>query len=251
MKKKHIIYGFHSCIEALKNKNRIINDIYINNPKYESKINLILKERNLHLKINFLEKIKFDKKIYEYIESKNEINHQGIFIETDLLLETNLYEFLSHHNSQNSSIVILDHVLDPSNIGSSMRICAAFNVDLIIFTKDHCPNPQSPLILKIASGAFENLKFSIVTNLSQTIDLLKKNGYWIYGLSLDHKNKKSIYETDFSTKSVIVMGSEENGLRKLTNDKIDFAINIPISKNIESLNISSALSIALYELNRP
>ena len=90
-----------------------------------------------------------------------------------------------------------------------------------------------------------------MTNLSQTIDLLKKNGYWIYGLSLDHKNKKSIYETDFSTKSVIVMGSEENGLRKLTNDKIDFAINIPISKNIESLNISSALSIALYELNRP
>jgi 23S rRNA (guanosine2251-2'-O)-methyltransferase len=262
--KKCIIYGKHSCFEAIKNINRKIISIFIieyESQKSKKEIEKIINLRNdkNNIEIYILNKNKFHdilfqkfKQIYNYKKNiSDQINHQNIFIEAESLKETNLFEFLNEaENQEYNKIVILDHVIDILNIGSIIRTCVAFNVDLLIMTKDHCPDFNHHSINKIASGALEKINISIVTNLSQTIDLLKKKKYWIYGLSLDHVNKKSIYNINFDKKSVLIMGSEGNGLRKLTNEKIDFAVYIPISNNIESLNVSSALSISLYELNR-
>jgi 23S rRNA (guanosine2251-2'-O)-methyltransferase len=259
-KKNCIIYGKHSSLEALKNIKRKIISINVLSTISDEILREIKKISRLgEIKINKFEKIKFEMLLKSRLDLKNshnlssqdKINHQGIFIEAERLSESNIFEFLENNESkEKSKIIILDHVLDTSNIGSIIRICASLGADLLILTKDHCPDFQTPAIMKIASGAGEHLEVCIVTNLASTIDLLKKNGYWVYGFSLGHSQKKSIFNVKFSQKSALILGSEEKGLRKLTNQKIDLAVYIPISNKVESLNVSSALSIGLFELTR-
>ena len=225
----------------------------------------IIQNQNLVKKICSLKRNEFENtlrkklkvKIHHqgmYIETEKlpeKINHQGIFIEAEKLSEKNIFEFLEQNKEKEySKIVILDHVVDSGNIGSIIRICVGLEVDLLVLTKDHCPDFQNPVIAKISSGTLEHLDIAVVTNLASTIDLLKKNDFWVYGLSLNHKEKQSIYDVKFSKKSAIIMGNEDKGLRKLTNEKIDIATYIPISEKVDSLNVSSALGITVFEISR-
>jgi 23S rRNA (guanosine2251-2'-O)-methyltransferase len=101
------------------------------------------------------------------------------------------------------------------------------------------------VIAKIASGALDIVPIITVTNLASTIDLLKKEDFCCYGMTLNHKDKEVINSVKFHDRSAIIFGAEHSGLRRLTNDKIDKAIYIPI-QNIDSLNVSSSSSIAFF-----
>ena len=143
---------------------------------------------------------------------------------------------------------MLDQVTDPNNIGSIMRSCILFNCKSVIVSKDNAPD-ITPSIAKAASGALEVVNYVKVTNLSNAIRKFKKNNFWVYGLDINNNNLDSNF--DIPKKCLLVLGAEGKGLRKLTKKECDRIISIPMNPNlifqIDSLNISNACAIALYE----
>ncbi len=246
-----IIYGRHPVAHALKNLKRDMIIFYMTEKVASDKeINDILELKEVKKK-KFTTKI-VDKKSLDKLcgsSSENVVLHQGIAILAKKLPEISIYEFLKNIEKKEKAVVLcLDQVKDPHNIGVILRNGAAFDVDGVILTKFHRPQ-ESSIIAKTACGALDIVPIITVTNLAQTIDLMKKHGFWSYGMSLTHRNKKNIYDVKFAKKSLVIFGNEGSGLRNLTNEKIDYPIYIPM-KNIDSLNVSSSSAILLYVINR-
>ena len=143
---------------------------------------------------------------------------------------------------------MLDQVQDPQNIGSIMRSAALFGCKTIIASRNNSPDMNSTII-KSASGGAEIVNYIKVTNLVRCIQEIKKKNYWVIGL--DSETKKTIDQLEMPKKCLFVIGSEHSGLRNLTKENCDYLVSIK-SKNImnlqiDSLNVSNATSIALYE----
>ena len=172
--------------------------------------------------------------------------HQGIALQALPLAPVSL-ESVSEKNVSKDVILILDQVTDPHNIGAILRSAAAFNASAIILADAHAPE-ETPALVKASCGGIEVVPLIRVSNLVRAIETLKKNGFWILGL--DGKAKRSISEEKLPDKTAFVLGSEGEGLRRLTEENCDLLIKLPISKRMESLNVSNAAAIALYEFNR-
>ena len=237
--KINIIYGFHAVKAALLNNQREHQELLIseNNNKiannYRSKIK----------KITVLNQKDF-KKLYG-----SEKSTQGIVLKTKDFERPSLEQFLKNENFNNRSVVVaLDQITDPQNIGSIMRSCALFNCKGILVAKDNSPD-LTPSLYKAASGAAEIVNYFRVTNLKRSISELKKYGYWAYGFD-SSENQKS-HNLNYSKKSILVFGSEGKGMRDLVKKECDEIIKLKIQPNlnfqIDSLNVSNAASIALYE----
>lgn len=144
-------------------------------------------------------------------------------------------------------ILVLDTVQDPHNLGACLRSAAAAGVNFVIAPKDKAVG-LTPTVRKVASGAAEIVPFIQVTNLARTLGWLKEQGVWLYGTAGEAST--SVYDTDLAGAVALVMGGEENGLRHLTRETCDFLIKIPMPGAIESLNVSVATGICLFEVLR-
>ena len=144
-------------------------------------------------------------------------------------------------------ILILDEIQDPHNVGAILRSAECSGVNGIIITKHNSATITST-VSKVSAGATEHLKICQVNNLSQTIDELKEKGFWIVGSSLE--NAKNYTEVDYKIPIALIVGNEEKGIRKLTASKCDFLVKIPMSGKIQSLNVSVATGILLFEILR-
>ena len=235
------IFGSHAVRAALQNPNRIHQKLFVSQNQRENldkNINKLVPEVNeLHNKEMF--------KMFG-----NDSAHQGIVLRTSKIIQPSLEEILLESKDFKFDIIImLDQVTDPNNIGSIMRSCALFNCGSIIVSNDNAPDITANMA-KAASGALEKVNYISVVNLSRAIIQFKKNNYWIYGLDSNVKLKDE-NNLDLPSKCVLVFGSEGKGLRNLTKKECDDLISIPIKKNkkynIDSLNVSNACSIALYE----
>ena len=237
--KKQLIYGLHAVKAALLNDKRNHYELLIteNHQKladnYKSKIQ----------KITFLHQKEFQK-MYG-----SEKSTQGIILKTNDFERPNLQQFIKNENLNHKSVLLaLDQITDPQNIGSIMRSCALFNCKGIIVAKDNAPY-LTPSLYKAASGAAEIVNYFKVTNLKRSISKLKKSGYWVYGFDSSENYESS--NTNFSKKSILVFGSEGKGIRDLVKKECDEIIKLKIKPNlnfqIDSLNVSNAASIALYE----
>ncbi len=183
----------------------------------------------------------------ELIISKNQTNFAKKYesnIQKITILPQN--EFTRRFGNENTTQGV-DQVTDPQNIGSIMRSCALFDCAGIIVGKDNSPELTSSLY-KSASGAAEIVNYIRVTNIRRAISFLKKNNYWIYGFDSSKINNSKL---NFSQKSVLVFGSEGKGIRELVKKECDEIIQIKMKNNlkfeIDSLNVSNATSIALYQ----
>ncbi len=144
-------------------------------------------------------------------------------------------------------ILILDEIQDPHNVGAILRSAECSGVNGVILTKHHSATITST-VTKTSAGATEHLKICQVNNLSQTIDELKEKGFWIVGSSLE--NSKNFTEVDYKIPIALIVGNEEKGIRKLTASKCDFLVKIPMTGKIQSLNVSVATGILLFEILR-
>jgi 23S rRNA (guanosine2251-2'-O)-methyltransferase len=144
-------------------------------------------------------------------------------------------------------ILVLDGVQDPHNLGACLRTAEAAGVDLVIICKDRSVG-ITPVVRRAASGAAETLSVIQATNLARVLRTLKKRGIWLAGTS-DAANE-SLYATDLTGPLALVMGSEGSGLRRLTSELCDYLISIPMAGQVESLNVSVATGVCLYEINR-
>lgn len=144
-------------------------------------------------------------------------------------------------------ILVLDSIQDPHNLGAILRTAECAGADGIVITK-HQSAPINESAVKTSAGATEILKIAPVINLSQSLAELKENGFWIAGSSLE--NSKNYLEPDYKVPLALVLGNEEKGIRRLTADSCDFLIKIPLHGKIQSLNVSVAAGIILFEILR-
>ncbi len=144
-------------------------------------------------------------------------------------------------------LLILDEIVDPRNLGALLRTADAVGVGGVVLTKDRSA-PISAVVEKAAVGATAHLSLCRVENLARTLPVIKNAGYWIVGLAPDAST--SLYEVNFPEKIAIVLGGEEKGLRPLTRSLCDFLIALPMQGKIQSLNVSVAGAVTLYEFLR-
>lgn len=144
-------------------------------------------------------------------------------------------------------ILVLDGVQDPHNLGACLRTAEAAGVQLVIICKDRSAG-ITPAVRRAASGAAETLAIIQATNLARVLRELKQRGIWLAGTS--DAATSELYTTDLTGPLALVMGSEGSGLRRLTGEICDYLVSIPMAGQVESLNVSVATGICLYEINR-
>jgi 23S rRNA (guanosine2251-2'-O)-methyltransferase len=144
-------------------------------------------------------------------------------------------------------ILVLDCIQDPHNVGACLRTADAAGVTLVVMPKDKT-SPITETVRRIACGGAESVPIVRVTNLSRTMDQLKELGVWFIGTA--DEAKQSIYDMDMRGPTGIVMGAEGEGMRRLTGEKCDFLVQIPMSGRVECLNVSVATGVCLYEAVR-
>ena len=165
---------------------------------------------------------------------------------TDVLNENDLWTLLDGLKNP-PFLLILDQVQDPHNLGACLRSADAFGVDAVIVPKDHSVD-LTPSARKVACGAAEAVPFIPVTNLARTMRELKERNIWLIGTADDAE--QSLYDAKLTGAIAIVMGTEGKGLRRLTKENCDLLVKIPMHGTVESLNVSVATGIFLYEAAR-
>jgi len=144
-------------------------------------------------------------------------------------------------------LLLLDEVQDPHNLGACLRTADAAGVHLVIAPKDNAVG-LTPVVCKVASGAAETVPYIQVTNLARTMDQIKERGIWLIGTAGD--TPADLYAADLKGPIGLVMGSEGSGLRRLTRERCDLLVRLPMAGTVESLNVSVAAGVCLYEAVR-
>ena len=239
-KHSFFIIGQHAVIEALRNPKRKVLKIFLTE---ESKKNIHKKSPNKNLlgdvKIYFKTKKELDK-----YSTKEKLQHQGYVAEIEHLQKPTLKEYIKEKDK--ITLICLDAVTDPRNIGSLIRSAASFNIDGIIIKERNFPN-ESKLMYKAASGAIEYINIFEVSNINSTLKNLKEKNFWVYGF--DGNGKKNFTDVEWKGNNILLFGSEGSGMHKHTSKYADFLVKIEIDKKIESLNISNSAAIVLHHLS--
>ena len=239
-KSSFFIIGQHAVIEALKNPKRNVLRVFLTE---ESKKNIHRKNPNKNLLNDVKVYFKTKKELDKY-STKENLQHQGYVAEIEHLEKPVLKDFVKENN--NITLVCLDGVTDPRNIGSLIRSAASFNIDGIIIKERSFPS-ESKLMYKAASGAIEYTSIFEVSNINSTLKNLKDKNFWVYGF--DGKGKKSFTEIEWKGNNILLFGSEGTGMHKHTSKYADFLVKIDINNKIESLNISNSAAIVFHHLS--
>ena len=177
--------------------------------------------------------------------------HQGVVARVDALAQvTSLDELLENLEAsgiKNPLLLVLDGVTDPHNLGACLRVADGAGAHAVIAPKDHAAG-ISAIVSKVASGAAETMPYFMVTNLARTLGELKERNIWCIGTSDDAE--KTIYDVDLTGPVALVLGAEGEGMRQLTRKTCDQLVSIPMHGAVESLNVSVASGVCLYEALR-
>ena len=240
-KSSFFIVGQHAVIEALRNPKRKVLRVFLTE---ESKKNIHRKSPNKNLLNDVKVYFKTKKELDKYSTREN-LQHQGFLAEIQFIEETDIKKFIK--NKKNITLVCLDGVTDPRNIGSIIRSAASFSIDGLIVKERNFPS-NSKLMYKAASGAIEHLNVFQVSNINTTLKYLREQNFWVYGF--DSKSKKNFTDIKWNGNNVLLFGSEGHGMKKHTEKYADFLVKIDINKKIESLNISNSASIVFHYINQ-
>ena len=234
------IVGQHAVIEALRNPERKVLRVFLTE---ESKKNIHRKNQKTNILKNVKVYFKTKKELDKYT-TKDQISHQGYVAEIEELDQPLLKDFV--RNKNNLTLVCLDEVTDPRNIGSLIRNAASFKIDGLIVKDRHFPK-KSKLMYKAASGCIEHINIFQVSNINSTLKNLKDKNFWIYGF--DSSANKNFTEIEWKGNNILLFGSEGFGMRQHTAKYADFFVRIKINKNVESLNISNSAAIVFHHLS--
>jgi 23S rRNA (guanosine2251-2'-O)-methyltransferase len=179
------------------------------------------------------------------------VRHQGVIATlapqtTERFREQDLAAFLAGLDAP-PFLLVLDGVQDPHNLGACLRTADAAGVQAVIVPRDRAAG-ITPVVRKVACGAAETVPVFTVTNLARTLRELKEAGVWIFGAS-DNADR-TLYDTDLRGPLALVLGGEGKGLRRLTRELCDFLVAIPMAGRVESLNVSVAAGVLLFEARR-
>lgn len=232
-----VVPGIHSVLEALKTRPESVKE-------------LIFRDGPLSAELKDIEKIAKDKKVKITTKSIKHldqilVSHQGVIAHVTDAPSWPDQKRLSE--SKKALIVVCDSLEDPHNFGSLVRTAWNLGVTGIIFNKDRSAG-FTPASQKVACGGFEHVPVLAVPNIAAEIKTLKEFGFWSYGM--DEKGQQLLTDISFSPKVILILGSEETGLRKTTKDVCDEFVAIPSTDTSSSLNVATAGGIAMYEVRR-
>jgi 23S rRNA (guanosine2251-2'-O)-methyltransferase len=238
-----IISGKHSTLSALKNTHRKLFYL-ISTPDHYMAWTKEVQDLGIKIDIKIKEKDELD-------EINNFKPHQNIILIAEPLKRISLDEFLMKKENQLKNqirIIILDQVTDPQNVGAIIRSAHAFNMDGLAMSQRNSPLETSAMS-KASSGAIEKLEIIELSNMAREIKKLQQSNFTVYGLA--HGGPGDVFDLESETGHVaIIVGSEGKGLRRLTREKVDKLITIPINEESESLNVANAASITMLQLQK-
>lgn len=231
------VYGKNVLKEYLGN-NQKINNVYLAEGFKDKDILNLIEKNNLNY--SYLPKNKIDRLVNG--------NHQGIILDIDDFKYSSLEEVLSNVKNEYPLLVMLDHLEDPHNLGAIIRTSEALGVDGIII-----PNKRSisvnGTVIKTSAGAISNIPIIEVSNLVNTMNILKKKGFWFVGTDMNGEDYSTL---DYKMPLCLVIGSEGNGMSNLVRKTCDYIVSIPMKGKVNSLNasVASAIVISNVILNR-
>src|SRR3989304_9893624 len=233
----HLVMGKNSVEEVIKNKPDVIEQIYTSLKREDPLVQIILSNK---IPCQFSDKRFLDSLV------KSE-SHQNIVAKIKSRNYMDVNEFIKKNENASSSVVLmLDSIFDPQNMGSILRAAECFKVDCVVFSKIRGTD-ITPVVTKAASGGTELVNIVKVSNLATTLENFKDSGYWSIACAIS-KDAKSLYDFKFTHKSVIILGSEGEGIQKLILKKADDIVYIPMLGSIDSLNVSQAAAVFLAQL---
>lgn len=238
------LYGFHAVAEAWLNPDREVQALYVTDQGLKSFEEVLQKARAKGLKRP--SPLEVDKHQLEKALPAGAV-HQGLALAASDLPESSVADFIIQSSRQKrSQLVMLDQVTDPHNVGAIMRSACVFGIEGLIMQRKHAPFLDG-VLAKTACGAVEHVPVAYETNLNRALEELKESGYSVYGLDERGQDLQSV--SGFAEKTVLVLGAEGPGLRRLVKENCDFLLRLPTTGPISSLNVSNAAAVAFYALN--
>ena len=241
--KTEFLYGIHPVLEALAAGRRRVYKVYLDKKRRSERlaqIRSIAETRGIYK---------------ENIESGNlktladTIGHQGAAAMVSPYPLVTVQHILHTDQGQDATyfVLMLDNIQDPQNLGAIIRTALCVGIHGVVVPKDRSASP-TPAVSRASAGALEHIRLVRVTNLVQTIKHCKSCGLWVMGLQ--QNAARSIYDADLSGSIAIVLGGEQKGIRRLVAKNCDFMVSIPQLGTLNSLNVSAAAAVAMYEAFR-
>ncbi len=242
--KTEVIFGIHPVAEALKAGRRTFTEIYAaaKRRKADRATALLNQARQARIPVKTLSPKALD-------ETAGTDAHQGIaaLVSAYPVLDGSRIPGLGGPPEKEGFLLILDRIMDPHNFGALIRTAVCAGAAGIIIPK-HGGAPVNPLASRISAGALEHARVFRVTNLTDVIQALKTSGYWVAGM--DRNGSESLFTWKFSGPTALVMGGEQKGVRRLVRENCDLMISIPQQGPVDSLNVSVAGGVVMYEIFR-
>jgi 23S rRNA (guanosine2251-2'-O)-methyltransferase len=239
--KSKMIFGFHAVTSRIRHEASTVEEVYVDSARVDRRMqDLISAAKEAGVRIVMAD----DQRLSNIVGTRR---HQGVVAKAgELSLARNLDELLDAIEGP-PLLLVLDGITDPHNLGACMRVADGAGAHAVIAPKDRAVGLNATAA-KVASGAAESIPYITVTNLARTLRELKERDIFVIGTS--DEVDKTIYDVDFKGGIALVMGSEGEGMRRLTRETCDELVSVPMFGSVESLNVSVASGVCLYEARR-
>jgi len=238
---RNVLVGFHAVVARLRNHPESVNEILFDAARRDARLRDVLNTaQRLNIQVSQVEEKRLD-------ALAGGGRHQGLVALAQTVQRPLELEDVLQEAKEPPFLLLLDGVTDPHNLGACLRTADALGVHAVVVPKDRSAG-MSPVVSKVASGAAESVPLIAVTNLARAMEQLKEAGVWLYGAAEDAT--ESLLQVKVVGAAAWVLGAEGQGLRRLTREHCDVLVRIPMLGQVESLNVSVAAALCLYETRR-
>ena len=236
-----VLYGFHALGVRLKTAPKSVLEIYFDSSRRDARMRQFIdKAKEVGVRLIEADSARL-------VSIGGSLGHQGVVARVTEVKPIHSLDDLLDSLTEVPLLLVLDGITDPHNLGACLRVADGAGVHAVIAPKDHAVGINAT-VAKVASGAAETVPYLMVTNLARTLGELKERNIWCIGTAGDAP--KSIYQMDLRVPTAMVLGAEGAGMRQLTRKSCDELVHIPMRGAVESLNVSVASSVCLYEALR-
>lgn len=236
-----LLFGFHAVSVRLKVAPNSVRELFVDATRQDQRMRQFLaKVAEMGLKATEVDGERLQQLCGTH-------RHQGVAARVDAIQHNHSLDDLLDGIEEPPLLLVLDGITDPHNLGACLRVADGAGVHAVIAPKDHAVGINAT-VSKVASGAAETMPYFMVTNLARTLTELKERDIWVVGTSDDAP--RGLYEGEFKRATALVLGAEGAGMRQLTRKHCDELVSIPMMGAVESLNVSVASAVCLYEARR-
>ena len=236
-----VLFGFHAVGVRLKTAPASIVEVYVDATRRDARMKQFL-SRAAEAGVRVIEA-----DAPRLARLAGGVGHQGVVARVQAIEGVRTLDELLDDLTEPALLLVLDGVTDPHNLGACLRVADGAGAHAVIAPKDHAVGINAT-VAKVASGAAETVPYFMVTNLARTLGELKERGVWVIGTA--GEAEQSLYAADLKAPTALVLGAEGPGLRQLTRKTCDALVRIPMQGAVESLNVSVASGVCLYEARR-